>query len=72
MDSAVIESDAERIRQAVQIASTGTVTTRTGEIIELPVRTLCVHGDTPGALASARSIRDALQHAGVAVIAAEP
>ena len=72
MDGAVIGSDADRIRQAAQIASTGAVTTRTGETIDLPVRTICVHGDTPGALVSARSIRDALQHAGIAVIAVEP
>ncbi len=72
MDGAVIEADADRIRQAVQIARTGTVTTRTGETIDLPVRTICVHGDTPGALASARNIRDALQHAGITVTAVEP
>ena len=71
MDGAVIESDADRVRQAVQIASTGTVTTRTGETIALPVRTICVHGDTPGALASARHIRDALQDAGITVVAVE-
>tara|TARA_R110000764_G_scaffold71684_5_gene147536 strand:+ start:305 stop:1066 length:762 start_codon:yes stop_codon:yes gene_type:complete len=72
MDGAVIESDADRIRQALQIASTGTVTTRTGETINLPVRTICAHGDTPGALASARNIRDALQDAGIIVAPVEP
>ena len=72
MDGAVIESDADRIRQAVQIASTGTVTTRTGETIDLAVQTICVHGDTPGALASARNIRDALQDASIIVAPVEP
>jgi UPF0271 protein len=28
------------------------------------VRTLCVHGDTPGAAAIAQRVRDALQEAG--------
>ena len=72
MDGAVIESDADRIRQALQIASTGPVPTRTGETINLPVRTICAHGDTPGALASARNIRDALQDAGIIVAPVEP
>lgn len=72
MDGAVIASDDARIRQAVQIASAGIVTTRTGETIALPVRTICVHGDTPGAVASARNIRDALQQAGITLAAVAP
>lgn len=33
------------------------------------IRTLCVHGDTPGALALARRVRQSLQHAGFIVAA---
>jgi UPF0271 protein len=69
---AVIETDADRIRQALQIVETGTVTTRTGETLQLPVRTICVHGDTPGALASARHIRTALESSGIVVAPVEP
>jgi UPF0271 protein len=72
IDGAVIAAEADRVHQAVQIASTGQVTTRTGETIQLPVRTICVHGDTPGALASARAIRDALLRSGIAVTAVDP
>jgi 5-oxoprolinase (ATP-hydrolysing) subunit A len=72
MEGAVIAADEERVRQAVQIASTGHVTTRTGETIQLPVRTICVHGDTPGALASARAIRAALIRSGLSVTAVAP
>jgi 5-oxoprolinase (ATP-hydrolysing) subunit A len=69
MNGAVITDEADRIGQAVQIATTGQVTARTGELIDLPVRTICVHGDSPGALASARGIRDALLQAGILVSA---
>ncbi|KJS36369.1 MAG: hypothetical protein VR74_12745 [Hyphomonas sp. BRH_c22] len=72
MEGAVIAADEDRVRQAVQIASTGQVTTRTGETIQLPVRTICVHGDTPGALASARAIRAALIRSGISVAAVAP
>ena len=36
---------------------------------EVPVEadTLCLHGDTPGAVAMARAVREALEHAGVRV-----
>ncbi len=69
---AVLETDIERIQQAVQIASTRQATARTGETIDLPVRTICVHGDTPGALASTLAIRDALNAAGIEISAGEP
>lgn len=72
MSGAVLETDAERIRQAVQIAATGQVSVRTGETIDLPVRTICVHGDTPGALASALAIREALNAAGIEIAAIDP
>ena len=69
---ALLETDAERIRQAVEIAATGKVSARTGETIDLPVRTICVHGDTPGALSSALAIRDALNAAGIEIAAITP
>tara|TARA_R110000787_G_scaffold20065_4_gene59615 strand:+ start:28973 stop:29734 length:762 start_codon:yes stop_codon:yes gene_type:complete len=69
---AVLETDAERIRQAVQIVTKGKVSARTGETIDLPVHTICVHGDTPGALASTLAIRDALNAAGIEIDAINP
>jgi UPF0271 protein len=29
--------------------------------------TLCIHGDTPGAAAAARAVRDALEHEGIEI-----
>ncbi|MDQ1733332.1 MAG: 5-oxoprolinase (ATP-hydrolyzing) subunit, partial [Pseudonocardiales bacterium] len=36
-----------------------------GSTIDTPIRSLCVHGDTPGAVIIARRIRDLLTSAGV-------
>ncbi|MCI4644470.1 MAG: LamB/YcsF family protein [Hyphomonadaceae bacterium] len=64
---AVLTSDETRIAQALQIAETGTVRAITGETVSVPAQTLCLHGDSPGALISAREIRKALLEAGVSI-----
>ena len=38
-----------------------------GTVVRVPARSLCVHGDTPGAVELARAVRDALDAAGVAL-----
>lgn len=53
---AVLTGD-EALAQARQIIDKGTVTTATGHTLALTVDTLCVHGDTPDALAMAKHIR---------------
>jgi UPF0271 protein len=35
----------------------------------MPVESVCVHGDTPGAVAMARAVRTALESAGVGLVA---
>jgi len=60
--------DAEAIAaRVVGLATTGTVTAITGERIEIAADSVCVHGDTPGAVAIARAVRAALDRAGVDV-----
>jgi UPF0271 protein len=53
--------------QAVSIAVTGTVVARSGEKVRISAETICVHGDSPGALLIAAAVRAALEAAGVAV-----
>jgi UPF0271 protein len=55
--------------RAVALARDGRVAAIDGTILSLRVETLCVHGDTPGALAMARAARDALEAAGLTVAA---
>jgi UPF0271 protein len=64
---ALIVDAGEAALQAVGIALRGQVVTRGGAVVSLSAETLCVHGDTPGALALAEAVRRALEGAGVAV-----
>jgi UPF0271 protein len=45
----------------------GTVQTISGLALEVSPRSVCVHGDTPGAVTLAAAIRAALDQAGVAL-----
>jgi UPF0271 protein len=55
----------DMIGQARSIVLDHAVTSTTGAAIDLEVRSLCVHGDTPGSVQAARSIRTALESSGV-------
>ena len=63
-------TDPEAVSQrSVAIAKSGTVNTLSGNEITIAARSLCVHGDTPGAVMLARAVRAALERAGVKVAA---
>ncbi len=64
---ALLEDPREIADRAVQMVLAGEVTAVSGETVELRVASLCAHGDTPGALLSARAARCALEAAGVTV-----
>ncbi|MFE3505378.1 LamB/YcsF family protein [Kitasatospora sp. NPDC059160] len=70
-DAVVHDPDAV-VDRSVAIARDGEVTARTGERIRLRARSLCVHGDTPGAAELAQRVRTALWRAGVRVEAFAP
>jgi UPF0271 protein len=55
--------------QALGLAVGGTVAAGDGTTLTLAVDTLCLHGDSPNALAMARAVRGALGAAGIAVVA---
>ena len=58
--------DPERVAaRAVAMATEGRVETADGAEVAVEVRSLCVHGDTPGAVELARAVRAALEEAGV-------
>jgi 5-oxoprolinase (ATP-hydrolysing) subunit A len=56
--------------RAAQMVARGRVTAIDGTQVTLRAETICVHGDTPGAVALIRRIRESLAAAGVAVRAA--
>ncbi len=64
---ALVTDDAEAAGRAVRMATERTVEAVDGTVVRLDVETLCLHGDTPGAVASADAVRRALAAHGVAV-----
>jgi UPF0271 protein len=66
---AVHQDVATAVHQAVALATAGTALTPDGATVHVRARSICVHGDTPGAVATALAVRDALEDADVAVAA---
>lgn len=65
---AVIHDPERVVERAVQMVLDGRVRAHDGSWLELPVETICVHGDTPGAADLVQKLRSALEAAGVAVV----
>jgi UPF0271 protein len=65
---AVHHDAAHVVAQALSLATSGTVAAIDGTVVAVPARSLCVHGDTPGAVELARSVRAALEAAGVTLV----
>ncbi|MER5872318.1 5-oxoprolinase subunit PxpA [Streptomyces sp. NPDC002044] len=64
---AVLHDPDAVVARAVRMAAEGVVTAADGSAVPVAARSLCLHGDTPGAADLARRVRDALGAAGVAV-----
>ncbi|UYQ66404.1 LamB/YcsF family protein [Streptomyces peucetius] len=64
---AVISDPAAVVERSVSMARFGVVTARCGRSVGVRARSLCLHGDTPGAVALARRIRGELESVGVRV-----
>lgn len=63
----VLDDPAEVARRVVTLATEGTVRAVDGSTLRLDVDTVCLHGDSPGAVETARAVRSALDRAGVPV-----
>ena len=65
-DTAAVISAVDAVAaRAVRMATEHTVESIDGQVVRVEVASLCVHGDTPGAVALARAVRAALTDAGV-------
>jgi 5-oxoprolinase (ATP-hydrolysing) subunit A len=62
---AVLHDPAEIARRCVRIATKGEVVAVDGTVVAAPAGSLCVHGDSPGAVEIARQVRAGLEEAGV-------
>ncbi|MGY1764726.1 LamB/YcsF family protein [Geodermatophilus sp. SYSU D00779] len=65
LPGAVLHDPGEIARRCVAMATGEPVTDVEGGLLRLAPDSICVHGDTPGAVAIARQVREALTAAGV-------
>ena len=64
---ALIHDPDEAARRTVEMVTTGRVQALSGRSVPVTADTICIHGDTPAAVAMARAVRSALEAAGVAI-----
>jgi UPF0271 protein len=64
---AVLHDPVEVARRVVQMVTDGTVTAADGSVVRIHAESVCVHGDSPGAVAMAERVRAELVAAGVEV-----
>jgi len=65
-EAGAVRTDSDDVaRQALSLALDSRVTAVDGTEVALVAASICLHGDTPGAVALARAVRHALESAGV-------
>ena len=64
----VLHDTEEIARRSLKMVTEGKVTAITGDEIAVQADSLCLHGDTPGAVDTARQIKRTLEAAGVEII----
>ncbi len=62
---ALVHDPATVAERAVRMAADGVVVAVDGTALLMPVRSVCVQGDTPGAVETARAVRTAIEGAGL-------
>ncbi|GAB4098066.1 5-oxoprolinase subunit PxpA [Sinomonas halotolerans] len=66
-EGAVLHDPEAIAANMVRLATEGTIVARDGSVLAMDAESICVHGDTPGAVAMAAKVREALEAAGVTV-----
>jgi UPF0271 protein len=64
---AVLHDANEIAQRVVRMVQDGAVVSVTGKVIKMRTDTVCIHGDTPGAVDIARGVRQALKDGGIEV-----
>ena len=67
IEGAVIKDQSERLAQARALATTGQVRTHSGKTLSLHTGSLCVHGDSTGAVETAQQARAAIEAEGLTI-----
>lgn len=64
LDGAVIHDDEKVVARCLRLAERGEIVALDGTVLESSATSICLHGDTPGAVSLARRIRSALSAIG--------
>lgn len=67
LPGAVLHDPAEVAARCVRLATEHEIEAVDGKVVEVRAESICVHGDSPGAVQMARSVRDALTAAGIKI-----
>jgi 5-oxoprolinase (ATP-hydrolysing) subunit A len=68
---AVIHDVDAVVERCVRLAKVGEIVAFDGTVLRSSARSICLHGDTPGAVDMAREVRDALESEGITIAPAE-
>ncbi len=68
-EGALLTDPGEVAERVLRLVTEGTVVAVDGSVVEVEADSVCVHGDSPGAVAMAQAVRDRLTGAGVRVAA---
>lgn len=71
-EGAVIHDPEAVIERCIRLAQTGEIVAVDGTVLKSAARSICLHGDTPGAVDLAREVRDALEGEGITIAAQDP
>ncbi|WP_030321652.1 LamB/YcsF family protein [Streptomyces sp. NRRL B-3229] len=66
-EGAVVTDPEAVVERSLRLARDRTVTARSGARVDVDARSLCLHGDTPGAVDLARRVRERLESSGIRV-----
>ncbi|NEC87085.1 LamB/YcsF family protein [Streptomyces sp. SID12501] len=66
-EGALVTDPEAVVARSVTLARTGVVASLSGTLLAISARSLCVHGDTPGAVDLARRVRERLEASGIRV-----
>jgi len=67
IDGAVLKTQSDRLSQLNRILTHGQVKTASGADLDLNVQTLCLHGDSDGALDTAKAVHQAITAKGLKI-----
>lgn len=67
LPGAVLEDPAQVAEHVLRMATESAIRTVDGSILKINAESICVHGDSPGAVAMASAVRTALSGAGITI-----